>query len=230
MKILANFINLFYPKICEACGINLQTKEEIICLKCRYEIPKTNYLHIKDNEVEHIFWGRVFVQHASSFYYFVKESRYQKLIHKLKYHGKKEIGYELGKIFGADLIKSDFYKNIDIVVPVPLHPKREKKRGYNQAEWIAMGIAESMKIKIDSRNLYRAIETETQTKKNRFDRFKNVDNVFQIKNPNIFKNKHLLLVDDVVTTGSTFEACANELLKVENVKVSIVALASAPIV
>lgn len=227
MKLLFDFINLFYPNLCQSCGNTLLTGESIICLQCRYEIPKTHFVSEKDNFVEHIFWGRVNLEHASAYYYFHKGSKFQDLIHNLKYKGAKEIGFELGKMYGQEMKNAPAYQNIDFVVPVPLHPKREKKRGYNQSDWIAKGISEVTGIAIDNKNLYRSVETETQTKKSRFERWQNVDNIFKIRDEKLFENKHILIVDDVVTTGSTFEACANAVLGVKGAKVSIGALAVA---
>jgi len=145
----------------------------------------------------------------------------------MKYRGQKEMGYELGKIFGGELMSSSAYREIDLVVPVPLHVRKQRKRGYNQSEWIARGIAERMGKPLDTKSLYRAIESETQTRKTRYERWKNVENIFKLKSADNLKDKHILLVDDVVTTGSTLEACARVLLTIENTKVSIATLAMA---
>jgi len=147
------------------------------------------------------------------------------LIHKLKYKGQKEIGYEIGRHFGSELFGSDFINDVDVIVPVPIHPSRKRHRGYNQSDWIGMGMSESLYIPLDTKNFYRNVATETQTKKSRFERWENVENVFKVKNENAFLNKHVLLIDDVLTTGATLEACANSLLKVADVKVSIATLA-----
>jgi ComF family protein len=224
---LYDVLNLLYPKLCAACNNNLLKSEHVICTKCKYDIPKTNFMNDPFNPVSQIFWGRVKLVNACSYYYFFKGSIFQELIHKLKYKGQKEIGYELGKLFGFELANSPLYSDVDLLVPVPLHPKREKQRGYNQSEWIVNGLAEAMNTKKDTKNFYRNIETETQTKKSRFDRWKNVDNIFCIHNPQLFEGKHILIADDVITTGSTFEACANALLAIKDVRVSVVALASA---
>ena len=196
----------------------------MFCTECLYLVPKTNFHFVKDNPVSKIFWGRANIENATAYYFFIKEGILQKLIHKLKYKGIKEIGFELGKQFGSELIEAEEYKNIDIVIPVPLHVKREKHRGYNQSEWIAKGLVEFLDAKLEINNLVRSIETETQTRKSRFERWENVENIFTINSPEKFENKHVLLVDDVITTGSTLEACANSLLKLENTKVSIAAL------
>lgn len=222
-----DFLNLLYPRICPSCGQNLFNYERLICTKCLYFIPKTNFHHFIDNPVAQLFWGRVNIENATAYYFFDKGSKFQLLIHNMKYRGQKEIGYELGKIFGGELMSSSAYREIDLVVPVPLHVRKQRKRGYNQSEWIARGIAERMEKPIDTRTLYRAIESETQTRKTRYERWKNVENIFKLKTADDLKEKHILLIDDVVTTGSTLEACARVLLTIENTKVSIATLAMA---
>ncbi len=220
-------MSIIYPRTCAACGNNLLKYENLICTKCLYYLPKTNYHNEKDNPVSQLFWGRVNIENATSYYYFYKGSKFQRLIHRLKYQGQKEIGFELGKCLGAVLSFATLYDDVEIIVPVPLHPKREKKRGYNQSDWIANGMAESMKIPVDTKLLYRAIASETQTRKSRFERWENVESIFKLRDKEALKNKHIILIDDVVTTGSTLEACANTLLDVENAKVSIATLAVA---
>ncbi|MEA3318344.1 MAG: ComF family protein [Bacteroidota bacterium] len=222
-SILKDFLNLFYPDLCVVCGEHLLSQEKYICTSCMYNLPKTKFHIDKDNPVAQLFWGRANLENASAFYYYTKGSKYQKMIHKFKYHGLKEIGYVLGKAFGNELINSDF-KNIDIIMPVPLHPKKLRKRGYNQSDWIAMGLSKTMGKKVDCKSLYRNTHTSTQTNKSRFDRWKNVENIFGIKNKDKLSNLHILLVDDVVTTGSTLEACANIILEIPDTKVSIATL------
>jgi ComF family protein len=180
----------------------------------------------ENNPVAKLFWGRTKVEFATAFFHFNKGSKYQGMMHKFKYHNCKEIGFVLGKYFGTSIKDSNFNK-IDIIIPVPLHKSKLKKRGYNQSEWIAKGMSESLSKPIDSNTLIRKIATETQTRKSRFERWKNVDNIFGIQNADHIKGKHILLVDDVVTTGSTLEACANAILEIENTKVSIATLAVA---
>ena len=229
MIYLSDFISLIFPRICAGCGNSLWKHEEAICHFCEYHLPKTNFHKEKENPVSRLFWGKVYIENATAYYLFHKGSKFQDLIHKLKYNGKQEIGFYLGLQLGTDLFESELYKNIDFVIPVPLHPKREKKRGYNQCDSIAKGIAEGMKIKTNTKALYRNTATETQTKKSKEERWKNVENIFSVKHPEILEGKHFLLVDDVITTGSTLEACANALLTIKNTKVSIACLAVASI-
>jgi ComF family protein len=209
------------------CHSDLAEAESVICTSCLYHIPRTKYWFDPENPVAKIFWGRVLVENACSFFFFTKGSRYRKLLHYLKYNGKREVGFVLGKEFGNELSKSDFYRDIDFIVPVPLHPKRLKQRGYNQAEEIAKGLEESMGKPISTDNLIRAEYTETQTRKTRTERVKNVSKAFKLAKPEELIGKHILIVDDVVTTGATLEECAVTILQAQDVKVSIVTLAYA---
>lgn len=225
---LNDFLSLIYPNLCLGCKSVLLKNEQYICTKCLFSIPKTKFHDDDENIVNKLFWGRTNLENATAFCYFHKEGILQKLIHQLKYNGKKEVGYYLGKFLGAELSKSEKFKNIDIIIPVPLHPKRERQRGYNQSEWIAIGIAEIMNKKTNSKLVIRDVYTETQTKKTRDERWKNVQSIFNINKIGLLNGKHILLVDDVITTGATIESCAQTILeKVPNVKVSIASLAIA---
>ncbi len=225
---LTDFLELFYPVLCVACGRKLVQQEKFLCLHCLHDLPRTNFHTIPENKVAQIFWGRVPVEMASSWLYFRKGSRYQRLVHFLKYKGIKEIGEEMGRLYGIDLQGSS-YATADILVPVPLHPRRLKERGYNQSEWLARGIAESLNIPVSTGNLVRGKFTSTQTRKNRFERFRNVEGIFTVLKPEELLHKHVLLVDDVVTTGSTLESSAEALLAAGAGKVSIATLACAEI-
>ena len=225
-----NFINdliaLFYPNICAACSEPLVQNEQLLCTTCRYELPKTNYHTNPDNEVAQIFWGRVPITYASAHFYFQKGGRVQELLHKLKYKGQQNIGIELGKMIGRDLRSSPF-NEIDVIIPVPLHKNKKKKRGYNQSECIASGLSEALKKPLNTDTLYRIVANPTQTKKHRYERWNNVEGIFDLTDPEKIADKHILLIDDVITTGATLEACASTLLLARNVKVSILALAKA---
>lgn len=200
-----------------------------MCFECWQDLPVTNFHLRPDNKVAQLFWGRVNITMATAFFSYKKGSKYQQLIHFTKYKGLKELGYETGKKFAYHLLESPEFAKIDVIMPVPLHPKKEKKRGYNQSEWIARGIAEVLKKPIDTKTLYRRVFTLTQTNRNRYERWQNVETVFGITNPKGIENKHVLLVDDVVTTGATLEACAIHLLKQPATEVSIATLAYADI-
>lgn len=196
-----------------------------MCTYCLFHLPKTNYHLYADNPVVKLFWGRANVFSASSLYTFSKGSRVQHLIHQLKYRGKKEIGTSLGKYYGKELKAAPMFSSAEIILPVPLHSQKLKKRGYNQSESFAQGIAESMGAESLNDILIRTYASETQTKKSRFARWKNVEEIFKITSPEKIKGKHVLLVDDVVTTGSTLDACTQKILEVPDTKVSVVTIA-----
>jgi ComF family protein len=202
-NILSDFLSLLYPDLCLICSENLLKSEQHICLKCLSEIPVTNYHSISNNPVEKRFWGKINIESATSFYFFTKGSPFQKLIHELKYRNNKEVGIYLGKYAAANIASGTFFEGIDVIVPVPLHPAKYKKRGYNQSELLCKGLADFTGYATDFSNLRRTKETETQTKKSVYDRYMNTSGIFEVQNPEIFENKHILLVDDVLTTGST---------------------------
>jgi ComF family protein len=201
--------------------------ENLICTECYVVIPRTNYHNLEDNPVAQLFWGRCMIEKAAAFSYYNKGSRIRNLIHSLKYKGVREIGYELGRIYGLSLKTSGFTDDIDLIIPVPLHPAKKRIRGFNQSETISMGIADVAHLPLDVKSLARTIVSVTQTKRSRYERWTNVEGIFQVVDPVSISGKHILLVDDVITTGSTIESCTNALLKFEGVKVSVVALAFA---
>ncbi len=219
-----DFFNLVYPETCAACNQLLVKNENMVCTRCLYEIPKTNFHKEADNPVEQIFWGRVKIEKATALFYFKQKSKYRRLIHQLKYKGNIEIGVEMGRWLGASLSETGWINEIDVLIPVPLHPKRFKKRGYNQSEVICRGISEVCNKPIDIFSLVRTKASETQTKKSKFDRWLNVETLFAVSDPARIENCHVLLVDDVITTGATLEACIHCLLEVKGVKVSVASL------
>ena len=224
-----DFISLLFPRICYACGNHLMRNESLICTECYVVIPRTNYHNDADNPVAQLFWGRCLLEKAAAFSYYNKGSRIRNLIHNLKYKGIREIGYELGRIYGLSLEASGFTKDIDLIIPVPLHPAKERVRGFNQSETISHGIADVVHLPVDIRSLARITVSATQTKRSRYERWTNVEGIFHVIDAESIRGKHILLIDDVITTGSTIESCTNELLKIEGVKVSVAALAFAVI-
>jgi len=224
---IVDFFNLLFPDLCIVCGENLLRNEQHICLNCLHSIPKTNFHLLSDNPIEKRFWGKVPIHRGTAFFFFQKGSPFQKLLHSLKYKGNKEIGEILGKYAAADIVDSAYFETVDVIIPVPLHPKKYKKRGYNQSEWIAKGLSLILVKPYDTSSLNRVRESTTQTKKSVFERYENTDGVFGLLDKNTLSGKHVLLVDDVLTTGSTLEACIQALLKCEDVKVSIFTLAVA---
>ncbi len=227
MTLFNDFISLIFPQICAACGKLLFKNEEIICTKCLYKLPKTNFHKSADNPVMQIFWGRIQLHSAAAFLNFTKSGKVQHLVHQLKYKHKTEVGILLGELYGKDLKSADLFSSVDIVIPVPLHWKKQKKRGFNQSEMFGRGLAKSMNAKLDTKSLIRKVDTPTQTKKSREQRWENVRNVFELENKEQIEGKHILLVDDVITTGATMEASANTLLAVPGVKVSVATIAFA---
>lgn len=211
-SILRDLVDIIYPNACMGCRQPLVSGESILCTACLLEIPKTNYHRIPENEVMRIFIGRCRLERAAAFLYFAKGGIVQALMHELKYRGRKEAGTFLGRMAGIELRESDFVQDVDCVVPVPLHPKKLKKRSYNQSEVFADAFCETADIPLIADNLIRVTHSATQTKKSRFARWQNVESIFEINDPSTFKNKHVLLVDDVVTTGSTLEACTTKLI------------------
>jgi ComF family protein len=222
-----DFLSLFYPRLCEACGQALHRGEEVICTGCQYALPQTHYHEERNNAMEKHFWGRVDVFRAASFYFFQKGSRIQHLIHQLKYRGKAEIGVRIGTLYGSLLREQSDYRSAEAILPVPLHPTKERQRGYNQVSLFCEGISSAMEIPWLKENLVRNRATETQTHKTRFERWENVGSVFQISDPETLEGKHVLLCDDVITTGSTLEACTRAILAVAGTTVSIATIACA---
>jgi ComF family protein len=218
---------LVFPELCAACGKALLMNERCICTHCRFHLPRTRFHLLPDNPVVKHFWGKVKIEAASGYYYFSKGERVQQLIHQLKYKGRKDVGLLTGELYGYDLLNTAPYSSADIVVPVPLHPKKLRKRGYNQSDFFAEGIAAAMGIKFGPHVLKKIDETETQTRKHRFERFENVNKVFAVNQVSAVAGKHVLLVDDVVTTGSTLVSCAEALLEIPGTRVSIGAMACA---
>jgi ComF family protein len=218
-------VHLIFPNVCACCGTSLYAHEPVICQLCLTELPQT-FFHLEpNNPVEKVFWGRFPMHTATSIFHFNKGNRVQKLIHGLKYKNRPDIGHELGRIFGPGLLLNAALAQAHAFIPVPLHPDKRKKRGYNQSEEIARGLSFSMNIPLLTGVLERTRATDTQTKKSRTDRWENVKEVFAVLQPELLKGKDLILVDDVVTTGATIEACAQVLLEAGCASVSLVTLA-----
>jgi len=217
---------LFYPRLCPACSEVLYGNENILCLRCTCELPRTHFHLDPENDVARLFWGRVMIKDAASFFYYQKGSRYQHIIHAMKYHNRQQLGIDLGRWYGLELAGTSF-AHADMIHPVPLHGAKQKRRGFNQSERIARGISEALCIPLETDLIERAVNTDTQTRKSKFERWSNVEGIFRLTCPDKLKNRHIVLVDDVVTTGSTLEACAAPLLVVEGTQVSVLTLACA---
>lgn len=224
---LYSFISLLFPRCCVVCGRPLAKGEECICAMCNINLPRTNYHLQKDNQVEQLFWGKIPLERATSFFFYRKGSDFRQILHQLKYGGQKEIGAIMGRYMASELSASGFFQGIDVIIPVPLHKRKQRIRGYNQSEWIARGISAVTGICIDTEVIVRQKHTETQTRKSAFERWENVDGIFELHHAESLKGKHLLVVDDVLTTGATTVACASRLVEIEGVRISVLTLAVA---
>lgn len=225
--IFSSLLNLFFPRLCLLCKVPLVEGEDQLCLQCLCDLPRTRYASIDNNPMIQLFIGKTDITHAAAFLYYEKGGKVQQLIHLLKYHGNKEIGFRLGYLAAQEYLLRGLFNGIDLLMPVPLHPRKKKKRGYNQSESIARGINSLLNLPIDTTSLYRTKQTDTQTQKQVYDRWLNVQKTFSVIHPNKLQNKHILLIDDVITTGSTLEACAESLLSIPGVKVSLLVIAIA---
>lgn len=225
-KILQPITHLFYPHYCLGCAMDLEDTHQVLCFKCIHQLPSTGFIEHANNLVEKLFIGRLELEEAAAAFYFTPSSMVQQLMIELKYKGNQQVGIFLGQLIAQQILQSGRFKTIDAIVPVPLNAKKEKMRGYNQAALIAKGISEILHWPVLDQLVQRTVFTNTQTVQNRSARWQNMDGVFQI-NPNIAAPtpKHILLIDDVVTTGATLEACGKAILELENTKLSVLTAA-----
>ena len=225
MKSLHNLFSLFYPNTCLCCEENLLDQEELICIECRLDLPFIDNGNFESNLLTQILDGRVKIEKGGSFLFYRPIGKTKKIIHQLKYKDNQKVGMFIGNWFGKQLLDSDNFKDIDVIIPVPLHSKKLKKRGYNQLTKFGKTLSKILKVEYLENELIRTSVTKTQTFKKRIERFNNIDTKFGVQNLTIFNNKHILLIDDVVTTGATLEACCLELLKAKKAKISIITMA-----
>ena len=218
--------HLLYPHNCIGCGSDVISNENFLCLECLNDLPYTHFAMHKNNPVEKKFWGRIALASAMSEFYFSKGSMVQNMIHEFKYRGNKKAGHFFGNIMGKSLLNSNRF-NIDVIVPLPLFERKEKIRGFNQAEILCNGIAEILNKPVATNNVIRKVFTDTQTKKHRIERWKNVEGIFYVNSPKELEGRHILLVDDVITTGATIDACGTEILKIKDITLSVASLAVA---
>lgn len=220
-----NLINLFFPKSCAGCHSFLLKNEIVICTACRHEIPQTNHHKNSTNETMQKFYGKIPVEFAASLLYFHKKGIVQEMIHKLKYKGHEEIGETLGHWYSEELKNVSELKTIDMIIPVPLHQKKFKERGYNQVTMFGKSLSKGLHIPFVDNVLVRNVYSKTQTRKNLLGRTDVIENIFDVDYSEIHHNKHFLIIDDVITTGSTLEACSRALLKIPGAKISMVSMA-----
>ncbi len=219
-----SLLHLAFPHVCEGCGSDILQTKHMLCVHCIAALPQTNFHLFDNNPVEKIFWGRVPLVHATAQYYFTKESLMQRLMHQFKYKGNKELGLYMGSLMAQAILAPNRFQSVDLIIPLPLFAAKEKRRGYNQAEILCNGMAEIMKLPVIKKAIIRTKHTESQTNKNRVERWQNMEGRFELVNEKAINGKHILLVDDVVTTGATLEACSREILKAQNVQLSIATL------
>lgn len=222
-----DFISILFPRLCQGCGESLVRNEYMICMNCIIDMPFTNFDNVSENNLEKELWGRCYIERAAAMCFYRHGNKVQHMIHRLKYVGVKNLGFYLGKMYAARLLNSSFLEGIDIIIPVPLHPSKLRQRGFNQSEVIAKGLASVTNHPVSCNIMARTSKSATQTRKTRVERWENVEGIFELLTPETIGNKHVLLVDDVITTGATIEACVNTLKRAENVKVSVVAIAAA---
>lgn len=223
-----DIIHLFFPHVCVGCGSDILEDKQQLCLHCLSQLPVTNFFDQPGNPVEKNFYGRLAVRNAGAAYFFTKGSLMETLVYELKYRGNKDIGYYLGKLLGGFLQNNSRFATIDALVPLPLNPRRQRKRGYNQATLLCEGMASVWNKPVLDKAIVRKVYTETQTQKGRITRWENMKGVFEVAEPSAIQNKHILMVDDVVTTGASLEACGAEILKVPGATLSIATLAYTP--
>ncbi len=217
-------VHFLYPHICFGCGSDTIEDGNFICLECINELPHTNFALHENNAIEKLFWGRLPIEAAMSELYFSKPSVVQNLVHEFKYRGNKNIGVYFGKMMGKSLLSSNRFNNVDAIIPLPLFYKKEMKRGFNQSAILCEGIRQVLNIPIVNKAVTRVAYTDSQTRKDRTDRWLNVEKSFAVIDKEAIKGKHILLVDDVITTAATLEACGAQILKTEGTQVSIATL------
>ncbi len=218
-------LGLFYPKLCLACSENLRPGNDLVCATCQFYMPQTGLHEFVENDFTRKFTGRVPVVSGAAFFYYSDEGHTRQLVHQLKYRDKPELGIRLGRVYGEILGQSPHFQGVEVVVPVPLHPKKEWQRGYNQAAKFAEGLADSMGIELAERAMRRTEHRESQTKKGRGDRHLNARQLYEIAEPEPLLGRHVLLVDDVLTTGATLENCVQPIAELQGTRVSLATIA-----
>lgn len=208
---LSDFFSLLYPKLCAGCGKSLMKSEKAICMECIYDFAPVDISQIDNNPVAKVFWGRVDLRFALSRIEFNKAHRIQKVLHAIKYDGNIQAAQALGELLAQVFVKHDVH--VDLILPLPLHPRKLKSRGYNQAEEIAKGLSKELKVPLDNDILIRTHDSDSQTNKNREERWHNVEEVFALKHPDRLIGQNVVVIDDVLTTGATLEACVSTLQK-----------------
>lgn len=227
MQLAADFISLFYPQICAACDGELLQGEEHICINCIISLPYTGYETQAANLVEQSFWGRVEIESAAAFLHFRKGNKTQHIMHRIKYKGEKELAQYIGGLAAQQITNNVRFTGLDAIIPVPMHKAKQRKRGFNQSEWFAKGLAQKLDIPVLTNVLLKTTATASQTSKTRWERWLNLEEVLTVNHPETIENKHILIVDDTLTTGATIEHCAQALKKAVPCKISVATMAVA---
>lgn len=223
MKWISDLIDLIFPRHCIVCGEVLSPQEKDICLNCLYLLPKVEQIH--RNEIEKVFWGSIDIVHATSYIYYRKGSPYNGILHAMKYKNRPEVGERIAIMAVEELKESGFFDSIDAIVPLPLSKKKQHQRNYNQCDFIADGLSKATGIPVLKKCVTRTVANETQTHKSRDERWRNVEGIFSIVKPEVLEGKHILLIDDILTTGATLTSCAAAIQEKANCKISIFTLA-----
>jgi ComF family protein len=226
MALINDFMSLIYPVFCESCSRDLFKHEVYVCNLCKVDLPRSNFHKNSENELSGILAGRIPFDKAMSLFVFEKKGRVQNLLHAIKYKKQKELAEFLGKLYAEELYNDKAHEGMDVIIPIPLHQKRIKERGFNQSFYFAKGLSSGLNLPV-VQNLVREKETSSQTRKKKFERWENVEGIFDLKDADSLEGKHILLVDDVITTGATLEAAWNKLKEVEGIKISLAAIAFA---
>lgn len=224
---LHSLLSLFFPRCCIVCGNAMAQDGERLCVRCNMKLPRTNLHRYKDNVVERMFWGKIPIERGTSYFYYRKGSDFRQILYHLKYWGGKSVGEVMGRYMAAELYPSGFFDGVDVMIPVPLHEKKQRSRGYNQSKYLALGISAVTNIPIDTEAVLRIKNTDTQTRKTVYERSLNVDQIFILRYPERFEGKHILIIDDVLTTGATTAACGSAFAQVMGIRISVLTLALA---
>lgn len=225
--LLQSLKDLFFAPSCKSCSVHLQSSEQFLCTHCRHHLPLTDYHKNNDNSIKKLFYGRLNLENATALFHFEKRGSVQQLLHNLKYRGDEKISGFLGEWLGHELAQNPKYTTVDLVIPVPIHPKKKKIRGYNQVDGFARAIANHINARYSDTLLIKSKNTKTQVFKGRFTRSDDVFKAFSVSENLCKQNNHILLVDDILTTGATIEACAIQLMQIPNIKLSIAVMAIA---
>ena len=220
-----SLLDFVFPRYCVCCGSRLALLEETLCTRCLEGLPRVRFFSWEDNDIARIFWGLVDVQGAASFFHYTRHSPYSRILFALKYHNRPEVGKAMGRMMGEALKRKGFFEGVDLIVPVPLSRKKERQRGYNQSAWIARGIAEATGLPVDTQSVVRTVSNPSQTSLDEHQRQENVRNIFGVAHPERLEGRHILLVDDVITTGATMKSCAETIAHACHVRFSVLSLA-----